>query len=218
LAAVIAESLLAALIAPTMMIFQSTAVTEILLGRDAGWQVQRRSDGGVTRKEVYRKFAVPTLFGVAMAASAYAVSLPLLLWMSPVIMGLVLAIPIGLITSTSTRIATLFATPEDNLSPAVLSRARELARMAPIEARAALLELRQNHALLRPHMESLEPPRKSGRIDVDLAIARAKIEQSDTFEEVLANLNARETLAVLKHRVALDQVMRMQRTNACAEV
>jgi len=218
LAAVIAESLLAALIAPTMMIFQSTAVTEILLGRDAGWQVQRRSDGGVTREEVYRKFAVPTLFGMVMAASAYAVSLPLLLWMSPVIMGLVLAVPIGLITSTSTRMATLFATPEDNLSPAVLNRATELARLAPIEVRGALLELRQNHALLRPHMESLEPPRKSGRIDVDLAIARAKIEQSDTFEEVLSNLNARETLAVLKHRVALDQVMRMQRGNASADV
>ncbi|TYO67354.1 glucans biosynthesis glucosyltransferase MdoH [Bradyrhizobium hipponense] len=211
LAAVMAESLLAALIAPSMMIFQSTAVAEILLGRDAGWQVQRRSDGGIRREEVYRKFAVPSLCGMAMAASAYAVSLPLLLWMSPVIIGLALAIPIGLVTSAPTRMARLFATPEDNLSPAVLTQARELACLPRIEVPGALLALWQNPGLLRAHMESLEPPpRKSQWIDVDLAIARAKIEQSDSFQEVVASLSARETFAVLKHRVALEQVMRMQ--------
>src|SRR3954469_6222089 len=220
LLAVVAESLLAALIAPSMMIFQSTAVAEILLGRDAGWQVQRRSDGRITRDEVYRKFTVPTLCGLAMAASAYAVSLPLLLWMSPVIIGLVCAIPIGLVTSTAPRVARLFATPEDNRAPALLQRARELASQARIEPHgAALTELRQNPALLGPHMQSLEtPPRKSGRIDIDLAIARAKIEQSDDFEEAVSSLSARETLAVLKHRHALEQVMRMPRATASAEV
>lgn len=218
LLAMVAESLLAALIAPSMMIFQSTAVAEILLGRDAGWQVQRRSDGRITRDEVYRKFTVPTLCGLAMAASAYAVSLPLLLWMSPVIIGLVCAIPIGIVTSTAPRMAHLFATPEDNHAPALLHRARELASLDRIEAHGALIELRQNRALLGPHMESLEtPPRRSGQIDIDLAIARAKIEQSDDFEEVVSNLSARETLAVLKHRHALEQVMRMPRANTSAE-
>ncbi|MDE5464425.1 glucans biosynthesis glucosyltransferase MdoH [Bradyrhizobium sp. CSS354] len=219
LLAVVAESLLAALIAPSMMIFQSTAVAEILLGRDAGWQVQRRSDGRITRDEVYRKFTVPTLCGLAMAASAYAVSLPLLLWMSPVIIGLVCAIPIGLVTSTAPPIAHLFATPEDNRVPALLQRARELAGLDRIRARAALIELRQNPALLGPHMQSLQtPPRKSGQIDIDLAIGRAKIEQSDNFEEVVSSLSARETLAVLKHRHPLEQVMRMPRATASADV
>jgi membrane glycosyltransferase len=219
LLAVVAESLLAALIAPSMMIFQSTAVAEILLGRDAGWQVQRRSDGRITRDEVYRKFTVPTLCGLAMAASAYAVSLPLLLWMSPVIIGLVCAIPIGLVTSTAPRMARLFATPEDNRVPALLQRARELASLDRIEPHGALIELRQNPALLGPHMQSLEtPPRKSGQIDIDLAIGRAKIEQSDDFEEVVSSLSARETLAVLKHPHALEQVMRMPRATASAEV
>jgi membrane glycosyltransferase len=219
LLAVVAESLLAALIAPSMMIFQSTAVAEILLGRDAGWQVQRRSDGRITRDEVYRKFTVPTLCGLAMAASAYAVSLPLLLWMSPVIIGLVCAIPIGLVTSTAPRMAHLFVTPEDNRAPALLQRARELASLDRIEPRGALIELRQNPALLGPHLQSLEtPPRKSGQIDIDLAIGRAKIEQSDDFEEVVSSLSARETLAVLKHRHALEQIMRMPRATASAEV
>ena len=82
-AGLVIETLLSGLIAPVMMIFQSAAVSEILLGRDAGWQVQRRDDGELPNGELIRKYALPTLFGIAMAGSAYAVSLPLLLWMAP---------------------------------------------------------------------------------------------------------------------------------------
>src|SRR5215216_6751562 len=81
LAGIVAETVLSGLTAPVMMIFQSSAVAEILLGRDAGWQVQRRDDGEVSRHETMRKYAIPTLFGIAMAISAYVVSLPLLFWM-----------------------------------------------------------------------------------------------------------------------------------------
>jgi membrane glycosyltransferase len=88
LAGIVIETLISGLTAPVMMIFQSSAVTEILLGRDAGWQVQRRDDGAIPRREVVRKYSLPTLCGVVMAVSAYAVSLPLLLWMAPVIVGL----------------------------------------------------------------------------------------------------------------------------------
>ena len=86
-----------------MMIFQSVAVAEILLGRDAGWQVQRREDGNLPREELMRKYALPTLFGIAMAATAYAVSLPLLFWMAPVIIGLLLCLPIAMLSSNAVR-------------------------------------------------------------------------------------------------------------------
>src|ERR1700710_3028827 len=88
LTGILIETLLSGLIAPVMMIFQSTAVGEILLGRDAGWQVQRRHDGGWALSEILPRHALPTVFGIVMAATAYAVSLPLLLWMAPVIVGL----------------------------------------------------------------------------------------------------------------------------------
>ncbi len=97
-----------------MMIFQSSAVGEILLGRDAGWQVQRRDDGVVPIREVVRKYAVPTVFGVLMAISAYAVSLPLFLWMTPVIVGLWLSMPLAIVSSRALQPgqhARLFATP-----------------------------------------------------------------------------------------------------------
>ncbi|CCE11009.1 glucans biosynthesis glucosyltransferase H [Bradyrhizobium sp. STM 3843] len=210
--AVLTETFLAALIAPSMMIFQSVAVIEILLGRDAGWQVQRRSDGGVTRQEIYRKFALPTACGVAMAASAYAVSLPLLAWMSPVIAGLVLAIPIGFITSSRSNGARLFTTPEDRAPSPVLIRARELAEAPPLRRGAALVELRQNAELFRHHLQAQPPPRprKPGAIDVDLATARARIADADGFEQAIGFLSRRETLAVLNDPATLERLMTLQ--------
>ena len=57
-AGVLAEIVISALMAPVMMIFQSIAVVEILAGRDAGWQTQRRDDRTVERRELYRKYGV----------------------------------------------------------------------------------------------------------------------------------------------------------------
>ncbi|MGY4478155.1 glucans biosynthesis glucosyltransferase MdoH [Bradyrhizobium sp. USDA 3364] len=208
LAGVIAELLISAMIAPVMMVFQSIAVVEILLGRDAGWQTQRRDDGEVERRELYRKYGIPTACGVAMAASAYAVSLPLLLWMSPVIVGLLFAIPIGAWTAKPAMRA-LFMTPEESGPPSVLVRANELAA-APAHASApALATLRQDSGLLHRHLSSLPPARRGGpgEIDLNLAVARARIEASDSFDEAVGHLSPRETLAVLGDGPSLEGVL-----------
>ena len=215
-AGVLTETALAALIAPSMMIFQSVAVIEILLGRDAGWQVQRRSDGGVTRQEIYRKFAAPTVCGVIMAASAAAVSLPLLAWMSPVIAGLVLAIPIGLLTSRRMSGTGLFTTPEDVSPPAVLIRAKQLAELSSPQRGAALVQLRQDPELCRQHVRALPPPRprQPGAVDVDLVTARARIAEAACFEQAVGFLSRRETLAVLNDGTTLAQLVALGERDA----
>ncbi|MBO4221378.1 glucans biosynthesis glucosyltransferase MdoH [Bradyrhizobium neotropicale] len=207
---VIVEVLISAIIAPAMMVFQSIAVIEILIGRDAGWQTQRRDDGSVERRELYRKYGVPTAFGVLMAASAYAVSLPLLLWMSPVIVGLLFAIPIGAYTAKP-RMKALFATPEEVAPPAVLVRANELAASPAVERGRALVELQRDPQFLTQHLRSLPPParRRPQEIDPQLATARARVEASDTFEQAVASLTARETLAVLNDRALLESVLQL---------
>src|SRR5260370_21742982 len=98
-AGVMVETFLSGLIAPVMMIFQSSAVGEILLGRDAGWQVQRRDDGTWPIRDLIRKYGAPTGLGAGMAPTAFPVSLPLLLWMPPVILGLFLSLPIAMRSS-----------------------------------------------------------------------------------------------------------------------
>ena len=207
LAGILVETFVSSLIAPVMMIFQSTAVGEILLGRDAGWQVQRRDDGGVPRSETVRRYALPTLFGIMMAIAAYAVSLPLLLWMTPVIVGLLLAIPIALLSSISSSDRTgrpprLFATPEQTSPPPVLVRANQLAAASQGAIGCPLLELRNDAGLLEAHLANLPAggSRARGQVNPHLAIARAKIEDAESLEEALQFLNPRETFAVLNSR------------------
>jgi membrane glycosyltransferase len=207
LTGIIIETLLSGLIAPAMMIFQSTAVADILLGRDAGWQVQRRDDGEVSRDEVLRKYAVPTLVGVAMAASAYAVSLPLLFWMAPVIVGLLLAIPMAMLTSMAGagQTAKLFGTPEQAAPPPVLARANQLANALHQALACPLRELRDDSPLRQAHLQNLsgQKPRHRGQIDPHLAIARAKIEDAECFDDALGYLTPRETFAVLNSPIGL---------------
>ncbi|MDE5458101.1 glucans biosynthesis glucosyltransferase MdoH [Bradyrhizobium sp. CSA112] len=201
LAGIIAETILSGLTAPVMMIFQSSAVGEILSGRDAGWQVQRRDDGAVSHRDTVSTYSVPTLFGIAMAAAAYAVSLPLLLWMTPVILGLLLSIPIAILSSSSgpNRSSRLFKTPEQTAPPPVLARANELASAPHSPLACPLHELRRDAGLLEAHLNnSGQRPRKRGEVDPHLAIARAKIEDAQTFEEAAGFLSAREKFAVLK--------------------
>lgn len=209
LAGIVIETLLSALIAPVMMIFQSTAVGEILLGRDSGWKVQRRDDGGVPRRELYRKYAIPTLCGVAMTVSAYAVSVPLFLWMSPVILGLLLAIPLGVATSARSRPGGLFVTPEEVVPPHVLIRANELAALPGSLPTDALSTLRNDPTILKHHLDSIAPRagRVRGQIDPHLAVARAKIDDAETFEEAASYLSMRETAAVLNDRPMLERMM-----------
>lgn len=208
LAGVLAEIAVSALMAPVMMIFQSIAVFEILAGRDAGWQTQRRDDGIVERRELYRKYGIPTLCGVTMAAGAYAVSLPLLLWMSPVIAGLLFAVPIGALTA-KTASGKLFATPEEREPPPVLRRANELSASADLVIKPALVELREDSALLAFHVAQLPPARaaRPDTIDANLAVGRAKVDASDTFEDAAAHLSSREVFSILNEGAVLSTVL-----------
>ncbi|MBJ7408178.1 MAG: glucans biosynthesis glucosyltransferase MdoH [Bradyrhizobium sp.] len=210
-AGVFAEVVVSALMAPVMMIFQSIAVVEILAGRDAGWQTQRRDDGTVERRELYRKYGVPTLCGVAMAASAYAVSLPLLLWMSPVVVGLLFAVPIGALTARPAS-DKLFVTPEEVAPPSVLRRANQLSESPDAGIRPALLELREDARLLAFHVAQLSLPRavRPDTIDANLAVGRAKVDASDTFEEAVAHLSSREVFSILNDGSVLPAVLQKQ--------
>ena len=213
LVGIVAETFLSGLTAPVMMIFQSSAVGGILLGRDAGWQVQRRDDGAVSREDTLRKCSVPTLFGLAMAVSAYAVSLPLLLWMMPVILGLLLAIPLAMLSSSARAgsATSLFRTPEETSPPQVLRRANELANALHRTVSCPLLELRRNADLREAHLNNLsgQRPRNRGEVDPHLAIARAKIEDAETFEEAAAFLSPREKFAVLGSQIVLGALLNL---------
>ncbi|KAF1697340.1 glucans biosynthesis glucosyltransferase MdoH [Pseudoxanthomonas daejeonensis] len=132
---VLIESLLAALMAPIVMYRQSRGVAEVLAGRDSGWEAQRRDDGSVPLSSLVRSYAGLSLFGLFMGALAWAVSPGLALWMAPVVVGMILAIPTVWITSARTpgrwlRRHRILCIPEELEPPPVLRRATELRAMA----------------------------------------------------------------------------------------
>jgi membrane glycosyltransferase len=146
-----------------------------------------------------------------MAISAYAVSLALLLWMMPVILGLLLAIPLAMLSSSASARSTssLFKTPEETSPPQVLLRANELAKTSHREICCPLLELQRNADLRAAHLNNLSSPkpRNRGEVDPHLAIARAKIEDAETFHEAAAFLTPREKFAVLNSPTVLGALL-----------
>jgi membrane glycosyltransferase len=211
-AGILSETILSSLIAPVMMIFQSAAVGEVLLGRDAGWQVQQRDRGNVPYRFLVSTYSTPTLLGVLMAVSAYAVSLPLLLWMMPVILGLLLAIPIALLSSSAHSKTALFVTPEQTEPPRVLARANELADEPRLAVACPLQALQRDKNLREAHLNNLvQMSRKRGEVDPHLAIARAKIEDAETMDEAVEYLTDREKFAVLSSPAVLMPLLSLPR-------
>ena len=132
-ASILVETVLGGLVAPIAMLLQTGAVISILLGRDSGWNAQRRDDGSAPLREVSRAYWRTTAFGAVLAGAALVVSLPLMLWMLPVLIGLALAIPLVALTSSRSAgealaRAGLLLIPEERSPPAVLVAAAVLRR------------------------------------------------------------------------------------------
>ena len=131
------ETAMAALMAPVTMYVQSRGVAEVLAGRDSGWETQRRDDGSVPLGGLLRRYAGLSLFGAFSGVLAYLVSPALAAWMAPVVMGMVLSVPLNLLTASPAlgdrlRRAGWLRTPEEIAPPAILARAIAL-RAPPAE-------------------------------------------------------------------------------------
>jgi membrane glycosyltransferase len=218
---VILETFISGLIAPVMMLMQSRSIMEIAIGRDSGWSAQRRDDGGLSRAEMIRTYGWPTSLGIIFAAGAYAVSLPLFLWMTPVIVGLVLAVPMVALTSNprvgeALRSAGFLLTPEERDLPAVLRRANDLAARSPHKERAnAVALLADDDALAAAHNAMLNASSRRRRdFDADLLTGLAKIDDADSLEEAIGSLSAKEAFAVLSLRDIVERLRRMPRSGS----
>ena len=121
-AGVLLETALSALVAPILMVSQSKALLDILIGRDSGWAAQARADGGVAWGDAIRRHFLHLTFGGAFAGLLYVTSGEGLLWAVPVVSGLVLAAPITVLTADpAIGLAVLrwglLATPEEIAHP-----------------------------------------------------------------------------------------------------
>ncbi|MEJ0019666.1 MAG: glucans biosynthesis glucosyltransferase MdoH [Acetobacteraceae bacterium] len=199
------ETLVAGLMAPVVMLTQTIDVAAILLGRDSGWNAQRRDDGAIAASETRRRYMRHTVLGLALGAAAWLVSLSLALWMLPVVLGLSLAIPLALLTGRRWGGAWL-RTPEDAAPPPVVARAITLQREWQTIIAPGVARLLCDPPLLAAHKAMLPPARRPRLDPMDplLVQARAKLEEAETLEDALASLQAPELTAVLGNPAALQ--------------
>jgi membrane glycosyltransferase len=122
---VLIESLLSVLYAPVLMLFQSKFVGAILLRRIVGWPPQQRGDHQTGFAEALAAHGDQTLLGVATGVLTYFYVPAFFWWFTPVLAGMLLAIPVSMATSRvwpgqRARAAGLFLTPEESMPPRVL--------------------------------------------------------------------------------------------------
>ncbi|MDR3511373.1 MAG: glucans biosynthesis glucosyltransferase MdoH, partial [Caulobacteraceae bacterium] len=135
------ESVVSMLTAPVMMVMQSVAVVEVLIGRDSGWSPQNREGSGLSRRDAWRAHGRHVALGVLGGLGALLVSKYFLVWTSPVFLSLALSALLSLHTSRpkagrALRRHGLFSIPEEEAPPPVLARALALREAYAQEAAA----------------------------------------------------------------------------------
>jgi membrane glycosyltransferase len=133
---ILIEQLLSMLLAPTMMLFHSDFVVRALLGRSVGWDAQARGDRGISWREALQRHKWHLAIGLVWGAAILVLAPNFIWWMSPVILGMLLAVPFTVLTSRTDlgralRVRGWLLTPEETHEPpelaaAAAARARRL--------------------------------------------------------------------------------------------
>jgi membrane glycosyltransferase len=231
----ILETLIAGLMAPVVMLTQSIDVVAILLGRDSGWNAQRRDDGGIPLRDIVRLYRRHTILGVLLGVGAWAVSPYLALWMLPVVLGLALAVPLASLTGRRSlgvglRRIGLLRIPEEIHPPEVLQRSAALYRQAGATQAGAMQTgaepgldgvamLMHDPALLAAHRRMLPPGRRPGidPLNVALLTGSVKLAEADCIETVWPTLTAAEKAAILTDERALERLVALHGAGAKPE-
>jgi membrane glycosyltransferase len=213
------ETIMSAFLAPIMMLIQSGSVVQILSGRDTGWNPQRRDDGSIPFRSIVRRHRAHTALGVLTLFASLLISPSLAAWMSPTIVGLILAIPLSwasgqLWIGVALRRLGLLTTPEETLAPNIVQRSNALSLelastghdgddgLRSVHGDAAF---RLQHELFLPSA----PRRRRGEVDVEEAVATAKLNDAKSLEEVIAWLKPKERMALLNDRALIALLVRL---------
>ncbi|CAI9119991.1 glucans biosynthesis glucosyltransferase MdoH [Brytella acorum] len=217
---IVLETIIGGLIAPIAMLIQTSGVLSILMGRDSGWNAQNRDDGRVDLRQVARGYWIYTLIGVLLATAAWLVSFSLFLWMTPVLLGLLLAIPLAALTASRDaglwlRHLGLLTIVEETIPPPILRivSANELARTRREECvdpamDEAFYALRHDHSLREAHRAALPPARTVGSaIDPNLLVGLVKLREATDLASARRSLSRQEKAAVLANAEGLTLIL-----------
>jgi len=200
------EIFVSALIAPIMMLVHTGAILSILVGRDSGWKPQRRDDGGVPLRSLIARHRWHVLAGLALLFAASLDSWVLVAWLSPALLGLLLAVPVSGITGSNAvgrfiRRIGLLRTPEEVAPPPIVRAAAAIrpAYEAVVAQKTDLVVLAEDEAARARHLALVDRifERPRGHIDAVEAMSAAKIDEADDIAEAVSFLTPAERAMVL---------------------
>ncbi|MGH8170258.1 MAG: hypothetical protein ACRETJ_06965, partial [Steroidobacteraceae bacterium] len=128
------EQFFSILLAPAMMLFHTTFVVTTLAGKPVVWHAQERGDRGIGVLEALLRHKWHLAIGIAWGALILAFAPRYIWWLLPVLAGMVLAVPLTVISSRTgaglwLRKHRLLMTPEETEPPMELAGLQ--ARLSP---------------------------------------------------------------------------------------
>jgi membrane glycosyltransferase len=215
LAGVLIETVLSSLFAHIMMLLQSSAVLDVLRGRDSGWNPQRRDDGSLPTREVIQFHSTHMIVGACLTALTLYSSFILFLWMLPASLGLLLSGPLSAWSARRSsgeqfRRLGLLQIAEENAPPAIALDAAESQKALDDKGLQceAITQLAQSIKLRRLHRDliQMQPISLESRLSPNLAMGRRKLEVSANLTELLNLLKPGEKAALLSDPESLARL------------
>ncbi|MDB4973767.1 MAG: glycosyl transferase family 2 [Myxococcaceae bacterium] len=161
---VLFEAIFAATIAPLLMVHHTKIVLSILMGGSISWGAQSRRSTGALMK-IVRSELTSTVLGVVMVALLVLFALPLVPWLSPIWLPLVLAIPLALLASSewagqALAFFGILRVPSETSTDDLVLRADDLRSMTTADDSARFRDMVLDPVLLAAHIARLpkDPP------------------------------------------------------------
>jgi membrane glycosyltransferase len=202
------EILLSALLAPVRMLFHTRFVLAALGGWNVQWRSPARADASTTWTEALRRHGMQTALGIGWLAIVAQGAPDFLPWLVPVAAGLVLSIPLSVLTSrvdagTALRRAGLLLTPTEIRPPREIIAAEHYAGGArPLPRVADAIMDSELHAAVRLVARRRTP----------LATAARHQRVEHALRHGPQALSGAEQLALLSDVDALDRLHQVVRT------
>ncbi|MBV8142018.1 MAG: glucans biosynthesis glucosyltransferase MdoH [Verrucomicrobia bacterium] len=184
------ETFFSILIAPVLVWFHTRFVFRNIAGQTVTWNTQTRAGGtGPGWSEIVREYWPLPIAGVGFGALAWWIAPSFLAWLSPMLVGLILAIPVAKLSARTDLLRRFFLTPEELEPPPEL-----IVRFQ--------LQLREGdqfvHAVLDPFYNAvhvaLQRSRETGSPAVDGYVANLA---AKLFKEGPGALTSQEKRALL---------------------
>jgi membrane glycosyltransferase len=212
------ELIASTLQAPLLMLWHTQFVTSALMGRSVSWKTQNRAADGTTWAYAFRNQWWQTLVGIIWGVAVWRAEPALLGWISPVLLGMLLAIPFAVWTSRRTegeraRKFGLFLTPEETEPSEDIVRLRlaleEAEQSKNVELPAVIANPRINalHAALLKSAQ--KDPAMKGALS-QLAKDQPSIDElgEKALREGIDSLSAKQKLYLLSDARAVQQLHR----------